>query len=220
MRIVGIDEAGRGPVLGPLIIGAVLVDERGLGEIHELGVRDSKQLSAKRRVELYNALSRSCLTDCECIAPDAINVPDSNLNVLELQAVLRLLGRLEADVVYLDAFSAPDKIARAISAARPGLKVIAEYKADETYPVVSAASIIAKVTRDRRIEELAGRYGKIGSGYPSDPVTRRWLAEHFQKHASLDQLPPMVRRKWSTVAAIREQVTLRRSGASAGERTT
>ena len=82
-------------------------------------------------------------------------------------------------------------------------KIVAEHKADSKYIPVAAASILAKVTRDRAIEKLKEAYGEIGSGYPSDPITRRFLEEYYKKHGVF---PPIVRKSWKTLEKIEEKL--------------
>ncbi|WP_457753524.1 ribonuclease HII, partial [Thermococcus sp.] len=82
-------------------------------------------------------------------------------------------------------------------------KIIAEHKADAKYLPVSAASILAKVTRDKAIEKLKKQYGEIGSGYPSDPRTRKFLEEYYKEHG---EFPPIVRKSWKTLRKIEEKL--------------
>ncbi|MCK4614298.1 MAG: ribonuclease HII, partial [Thermoplasmata archaeon] len=86
-------------------------------------------------------------------------------------------------------------------------RIISEHKADTKYPAVSAASIVAKVTRDREMEKLRQEYGELGSGYPSDPITRAYLLDLFRKGK---ELPPFVRRSWETIKKIREEACAKR----------
>jgi len=198
----GIDEAGRGPVIGPMVIAIAVIDD--MDKLKNIGVRDSKELSPQGRSRLLNVL-RSILTymDYEVIEPETIDryVYLNALNKLEAEVAVKLIGRALRIVnlvrVYIDS---PDPNAKRygdlIRRSVGSVEVISMNKADKLIPIVSAASIIAKVTRDSIIEELHREYGDFGSGYPSDPRTigflRNWVREH-------GDLPPIVRRSWSTI---------------------
>jgi ribonuclease HII len=198
----GIDEAGRGPVIGPMVMAIAVIDD--MDKLKNIGVRDSKELSPQGRSRLLNVL-RSILTymDYEVIEPEIIDryVYLNALNKLEAEVAVKLIGRalriVNLDRVYIDspdpnAERYGDLIRRSVGS----VEVISMNKADKLIPIVSAASIIAKVTRDSIIEELHREYGDFGSGYPSDPRTigflRNWVREH-------GDLPPIVRRSWSTI---------------------
>jgi ribonuclease HII len=198
----GIDEAGRGPVIGPMVMAIAVIDD--MDKLKNIGVRDSKELSPQGRSRLLNVL-RSILTymDYEVIEPETIDryVYLNALNKLEAEVAVKLIGRalriVNLDRVYIDS---PDPNAKRygdlIRRSVGSVEVISMNKADKLIPIVSAASIIAKVTRDSIIEELHREYGDFGSGYPSDPRTigflRNWVREH-------GDLPPIVRRSWSTI---------------------
>ncbi|KUO88403.1 MAG: ribonuclease HII [Vulcanisaeta sp. MG_3] len=198
----GIDEAGRGPVIGPMVMAIAVIDD--MDKLKNIGVRDSKELSPQGRSRLLNVL-RSILTyiDYEVIEPETIDryVYLNALNKLEAEVAVKLIGRALRIVnlvrVYIDS---PDPNAKRygdlIRRSVGSVEVISMNKADKLIPIVSAASIIAKVTRDSIIEELHREYGDFGSGYPSDPRTigflRNWVREH-------GDLPPIVRRSWSTI---------------------
>jgi ribonuclease H, mammalian HI/archaeal HII subfamily len=198
----GIDEAGRGPVIGPMVMAIAVIDD--MDKLKNVGVRDSKELSPQGRSRLLNVL-RSILTymDYEVIEPETIDryVYLNALNKLEAEVAVKLIGRALRIVnlvrVYIDS---PDPNAKRygdlIRRSVDSVEVISMNKADKLIPIVSAASIIAKVTRDSIIEELHREYGDFGSGYPSDPRTigflRNWVREH-------GDLPPIVRRSWSTI---------------------
>jgi ribonuclease HII len=198
----GIDEAGRGPVIGPMVMAIAVIDD--MDKLKNIGVRDSKELSPQGRSRLLNVL-RSILTymDYEVIEPETIDryVYLNALNKLEAEVAVKLIGRALRIVnlvrVYIDS---PDSNAKRygdlIRRSVGSVEVISMNKADKLIPIVSAASIIAKVTRDSIIEELHREYGDFGSGYPSDPRTisflRNWVREY-------GDLPPIVRRSWSTI---------------------
>lgn len=223
--VCGGDEAGRGAIIGPLVISIVAVKSSSIHKFPEIGVRDSKMLSEKRRNQLYGEIEDIAL-DIKVgkIYPSEINEAMRNhisLNELEAKHFAGLFDQIKSDVglIYLDS---PDVIAERfgarfkMSSVRPtkvvgikmpkekGIKytkVIAEHKADIRYPVVSAASIIAKVTRDREIKRLEKELKlHIGSGYPSDYKT----IDLIRKHLKTGVLSPHIRDRWSTMDRIKQ----------------
>jgi ribonuclease HII len=183
--ICGIDEAGRGPVIGPLVIAGVLVDNDL--KLRELGVKDSKLHTKKEREFLFKKIL-GIVKDYKIISltPDiideALKSATSNLNILEARTTTEILNHLKPETAYIDL---PDRnLARYSGYITAGLsckvKLVCEHKADFTYPVVSAASILAKVTRDRYLDFLREKFGEdFGSGYPGDEKTIRFLEKHW-----------------------------------------
>ncbi len=207
-KVAGADEAGRGPVIGPLVIAAVVVDENEIQRLLEIGVKDSKRLSPRKREELFGRITEIA-EDVSVLElwPEEINSWGGTLNELEVGGFVRVLNslRVKPDVVYVDAADVNEgrfgvEISKGLNFKA---KVIAEHGADAKFPVVSAASIVAKVVRDRGIEKLRKEYGEIGSGYPSDPRTRKFLEDYLREHGDF---PPIVRRKWKTLDKIRGKV--------------
>ena len=198
-RILGIDEAGRGPVIGPLVLAGVLIDEEQSERLSHLGVKDSKRLSRSRRNALFPEItSVACEVKVLAIPPQELK---GNLTRIELEGMARLIRELNPTTVYLDAPVPPRAIASFVGALRAlvgtsAREIIAENKADEKYPVVSAASIVAKVHRDQQIEQLREQYGNFGWGYPSERKTEKFLEEWFDKHGTF---PDCVRQRWRTV---------------------
>ncbi|MCB9797086.1 MAG: ribonuclease HII [Alphaproteobacteria bacterium] len=196
---MGLDEAGRGSVLGPLVVGAFLVDEADIPRLVEAGATDSKRLSKKRREALLDPLGALGVSGLRRITPAAID--EGNLNTLEEEAFAELILELRPDHVIIDAPCNPRAIPRFVERLlarldyRPGLTV--EPKADLNHPPCGAASIFAKVHRDAAIVGLGA-----GSGYPSDPVTRAWIQGFMERG---EDLPPAVRRRWGTVGALAQQ---------------
>ncbi|MBS7607370.1 ribonuclease HII [Candidatus Bathyarchaeota archaeon] len=205
MRICGVDDAGRGPVIGPLVIAGILVDERGLNDLVRLGVKDSKLLSPKRREYLAGEILR--------IVGDyrIVKVPPSEidhvvkhggrlnrLNRLEAHVMASIIRELKPDIAYVDASDIfPERFKQHIAEELPfTIEIVSEHKADKIYPVVSAASIIAKVERDREIENLKRIYGDFGSGYAADPKTILFLKRWIEEHGSC---PDFARSSWKTV---------------------
>ncbi|RLF91516.1 ribonuclease HII [Thermococci archaeon] len=207
MIMAGIDEAGRGPAIGPLVIAVAVASEDKLERLRGIGVRDSKQLTPERRRELFNKIT-SILDDYFILKvwPQEIDSRKGSMNELEVEKFAQALNSLNVrpQIIYADAADVKaERFAKAIKARLSyEADVIAEHKADAKYPIVSAASILAKVTRDEEVEKLKEEYGDFGSGYPSDPRTRMWLEGWFKVHRSF---PPIVRRTWDTVKRIEEK---------------
>ncbi len=198
MRILGLDEAGRGAVLGPMVVGAYCVDAERVGHLVAIGVTDSKRLAPRRRVHLAAALRR--LGDCATVIVPARRIDTGNLNRLEEEVFIELVRRFQPDRVVLDAPCHPAGIPQLVGrlAAATGLEGQAwtvEPKADLNHPPCGAASILAKVERDRRVRAL----GAVGSGYPSDPKTRAWIAARLREGPPL---PDCIRTRWGTVRSL------------------
>jgi len=211
MRLAGVDDSGRGSVIGPLVIAGVLLDEKDVQRLSNLGVKDSKRLSRKRREELYEAIRNLALNyHLVKLSPAEIDkVVRSGrklhkLNRLEAQAMAKVIKFLHPDIAYVDA---SDVLAERykhhiMEHLSFNLEIISEHKADVKYPVVSAASIIAKVERDKAISELKAKYGNIGCGYATDPKTIEFLEQWIEKFGSY---PDFVRLSWKTVKRIRNK---------------
>ncbi len=188
--IAGIDEAGRGPVIGPLVIAITVIDQEQEGKLREIGVRDSKLLSPKQRESMFGPVSKVCKHEIIIIEPKeidaAVESESSNLNWLEADKAVLLINHLRPDIAFIDCPS--NNIQAYTEYIRERLdyqpKLVVEHKADVTYPIVSAASILAKVTRDTQIDRLKQRYVvDFGSGYPADPLTQEFLKEHWKEYS-------------------------------------
>ena len=165
------------------------------------GATDSKKLSAKRREALCGVLAELGAADLVEVSVEAIDA--GNINTLEEEAFAILIRRHAPDRVYIDAptnsAGVPALKRRLLAAIAPlQPELIVEPKADLTYPVVGAASIFAKVHRDAQL----GPMGPVGSGYPSDPVTRAWLKARLREGA----LPGCVRTRWGTIENLRQEL--------------
>jgi ribonuclease HII len=206
MLVCGVDEAGRGPVIGPLVFAAVVVDEKTEKKFKELGVTDSKLLDAKTRETLFKEIQKLA-KECKILSVSPADINDwmktASLNDVEAIKTAELLDSLKTkiDTLYLDSpDTLPERYAQNIrNLCKKDCTIVSEHKADLKYRVVGAASILAKTTRDAEIRELARLYGDIGSGYPSDEVTQKWLNEHWKKNHNF---PDFVRKKWSTVTRL------------------
>ena len=213
--ISGVDEAGRGSVIGPLVVAGVSFNEEDLSKLIEIGVKDSKLLSPERREELALQIREFALISYVIfLSPAEIDTVVEckrklhKLNRLEAQAMAKVITILKPDVIYVDASDVLEKrfgehIAENLNFTP---KIISEHKADVTYPVVSAASIIAKVERDRVILQLQKKHGNIGCGYPSDPNTVNFLENWIRKFGSY---PDFVRKSWKTAKRVRTKADIR-----------
>lgn len=205
--ILGIDEAGRGCVLGDLFIGAFLISEDRVDDLRRAGVTDSKRLSPKRRASVHEAIQGIGTARVLRISPARID--SGNLNTLEEEAICQLIRDARPDRIILDALGPPagfSAVLRRLSAnigdLRPAWTM--EPKADLHHPPCGAASIIAKVARDQALAEIRSQWGELGSGYPSDPKTRSWLTAHARTGAPW---PPFVRTRWGTIRQIQDQIS-------------
>lgn len=198
--ILGIDEAGRGPVIGPLVICGVVCNEQDVEKLKVIGVKDSKLLTPLQREGLV-PLIKNIITDFSLvkILPQTIEI--GNLNEIEIKVAASLIKKFMPSKVILDTpVSAKlsnfycDKIRELVRfdlKANKDVEMIGEPHADVNYHIVGAASILAKVERDSEIEELHKKYGDFGSGYPGDPKTQQFIKEW-------NLFPEIVRRSWDT----------------------
>jgi ribonuclease HII len=196
--ICGVDEAGRGPVIGPLVIAGFKCQKGEVEDLESMGVRDSKRLSSKRREEIFGTLVEGFETRTVIVPPrelDSFLFRGVSLNRLEGERFGSILNRLRPATAYIDCADVkPDNFRSHIeSVLEHECKLVIAHKADDLYPPVSAASIIAKVTRDREIEKLKEIYGDLGSGYTSDKKTVQFIEEWYQEKKDL---PDFVRKSW------------------------
>lgn len=201
-KIAGVDDAGRGCVIGPLVIAGIMMEKGRLPRLLELGVRDSKLLSAHRREVLAPQIERIVESYTVVkLSPDEIDEVVLNgkklrkLNWLEAQAMAKVIGTLRPDIAYVDASDVLEERFKQhiLECLADKIEIVSEHKADRNYPIVSAASIIAKVERDKEIAKLASAYGDFGSGYPSDPRTMDFLKLCLEKS---EEYPRFVRKSW------------------------
>ncbi|HEV8360406.1 MAG TPA: ribonuclease HII [Candidatus Thermoplasmatota archaeon] len=202
--IAGVDEAGRGPVLGPLVVAGVAA--RSPAHLRKLGARDSKLLSAERRAEVAAAIRAYATCEVRVMDADELNrrMATRTLNEIEVAMFAGVLRALAPERAIVDACDVDEHrfgahIARLLP--QPAPPIVSRHGADASHAIVGAASVIAKVERDARIARIQAEIGEpIGSGYCHDPVTieflRRWRAER-------GGLPPHTRVYWSTVAGAR-----------------
>jgi ribonuclease HII len=202
MLVAGVDEAGRGCVIGPLVVAGVLVAEGNLHVLNRLGVKDSKLLSPKKREALFAEIAGLAEKHYVVkLSPGEIDQAVESrrklhkLNRLEAQTMAQVINALKPDEVFVDAADVlEDRFKYHIQEELTvKVKVTSRHKADKIYPVVSAASIVAKVERDREIAALRGAYGDFGSGYLTDQRTMLFLKRWLQTH---DEYPSCVRKSW------------------------
>ena len=193
---LGCDEAGRGPVLGSMFVACVVAQPEQLPD----GVQDSKQLTTPTIHRLATQIrDRATTVAVVEVTADDIDQQQS-LTALSLDAYQRAIqhgGAASCETGYIDAFTRNrEQLTTQFTDAFPAVEWVVEFDADNTYPIVSAASIIAKSEREHHIDTVSERYGDIGSGYPSDPTTQQFLDEYIAAH---DEPPPIARRTWSTI---------------------
>ncbi len=201
MKVLGIDEAGRGPVIGSMIIAGVMIHD---GKEAELGaVKDSKLLAHKKRIELNHLIQAHSEFKIIEVSPkeidEALNPENKsmNLNWLEAHKQAEIINEMQPDVAIIDCpHPTPKKyenyLRNLLKPELKDIKLIVEHKADVNYPVCSAASIIAKVKREEEVEKLKKKYGNIGPGYPANQITQKFIKENWEKH------PEIFRHSWST----------------------
>lgn len=197
--IAGIDEAGRGAVAGPMVIAGVCCTKKQEGMLRKMGVKDSKLIAPKKREALADAIEKT-VKDIVVIKVGPCKIDSHrragmSLNQIEGIKMAEIATFLKPHKVFIDS---PD---RNLFKFRKYLEkmiqhdpeVILEHKADMNYPVVAAASIIAKVERDREMAELREEHGELGTGYPSDEVTMSWLRDWIAMNR---KFPDFIRRTW------------------------
>jgi ribonuclease HII len=191
----GVDEAGKGPVLGSMFVAAVRADPDQL----PADVGDSKEINAERRQELDAEIRDVATAEVVEISVERIDDPDTDMNSLTVAGHGEALsGVVEAGLSgYADAgdTNAVRFERRVASKLDCSVDLRAEHGADEQYRIVGAASILAKVARERHVDQLATEYGAVGSGYPSDPTTREFLESFVREH---ERLPACARESWQT----------------------
>ncbi|MDI6738577.1 MAG: ribonuclease HII [Nanoarchaeota archaeon] len=202
--IAGIDEAGRGPCIGPLVICAYMINEKDMSLLANIGAKDSKLLSAPKRQKMFAELQKAAKGyEIIEISPaeidEAVESENTNLNWLEAQKAAMLLNRLNPDIAIIDCPSPNLKAYRDFvynCLKKKNMELVIEHKAERHLPV-AAASIIAKVTRDKRIEEIKQKIGlDFGSGYPADPSTKAFIEKYWRNY------PDIIRKSWATYKAV------------------
>ncbi|MCI4371262.1 MAG: ribonuclease HII [Thermoplasmata archaeon] len=196
--IVGVDEAGRGPVIGPLVVAGVMVETDV--PLRQLNVRDSKKLSAERREALAPEIEKISKYVVLVIPAERIDVmrAEMSLNNFEAKLFAEIIDQLRPETAYVDAADVDEiEFKRCVQRELAfNVEIVSHHNADQLFPVVSAASILAKVCRDREMRAIEQSVGAtIGSGYPTDPDTIRFLERWIKETGTL---PPHTRASWDT----------------------
>jgi ribonuclease HII len=202
MFIAGIDEAGRGPALGPMVIAIAVIEKEKEEFLKQINVKDSKELTANQREKIYEKLKKN-LNEINFIKIQPAELDKlmtrKSLNEIEAMKIALLIDNLnlKPSLIIIDC---PDTltekfILRLKKYLSKDVQIKAEHKADKNHLIVGAASIIAKVERDKEIMELSKKFGDIGSGYSHDPITIAFIENYIKKHGSL---PDFARKEWIT----------------------
>ncbi len=207
MLTLGIDDAGRGPVIGPMVLAGCLIDDKTATKFKKLGVKDSKQVTQKRRELLEQKIKQDAETfEVVVIYPIEIeekNKKKVNLNELEAIACARIINKINKGFsklkVVVDcpspSISKWQDLLKTKIENLSNLEISCEHKADQNNVSVSAASILAKCVREKEMTKLKEKYGSgIGSGYSSDPLTCRFLEKHAHKYKD----EGIFRKTWDT----------------------
>lgn len=202
MIVCGIDEAGRGSFIGPMVIAGVAIDESRLGVLCQAGVRDSKVLTADARERLYHTVLEHCTsyTVRRC-HPSTIDnsVLFHGLTDLEITKMADIIRHISADAYYVDScYSDAAQFGKRLRDLTRNTHIHSHIDADSKFVVVAAASIIAKVLRDRAIQKIQKKH-PVGSGYPADSETIRYVREAY---LATGRMPLFVRKSWSTMRRV------------------
>ena len=198
MLVCGVDDAGRGSVLGPLVIAGIVIKQTKINQLKKQGIRDSKKLTPLARERLYkkiiNIVDDYYVTR---ISPKIIDksVFNHSLNHLEARYMAKVISKLSPSIAFVDSCDVnPRRFGKEISKLTFRSKIKSYHHADSKFVVVSAASILAKVSRDRAITKLKKKYN-IGSGYPSDPKTKAFVKKSIKRNEPLT----FIRKSWKPV---------------------
>jgi len=196
--LCGIDEAGRGPVLGPMVVAGILIENDA--PLRQLNVRDSKKLTPEKREALAPEIMKLVKFEIVVVSAEDIDLmrAQMSLNDFEAKIFATIIEKLNPETAYVDAADV-DEIEfkkMILNELKKPVDVVSKHYADELFPVVSAASILAKVRRDAEVKKIEAEFGKpIGSGYPSDQITMTFLEEWLKEKGTL---PPHCRQSWDT----------------------
>ena len=222
--ISGIDEAGRGSIIGPLVIASVTANKKTIKKFSRIGVKDSKKLSAKNReifariimdesenvtisklsekkIDRAVKLRKEYLKNKKFITNNKI----IGLNELEAHSMSKMISKMNSHSVFVDSCDVkPERFKERIeNRLNSKMKIYSSHKADEKYVVVAAASVVAKYTRDKEIFKLKRKFGEMGSGYPSDPATRIFLQKWLKKNKTM---PDFTRKSWKTWESLQPKI--------------
>ena len=204
VKVLGIDEAGRGPVIGPMVMAGAMIEE---GKEKQLGdVKDSKLVSQKNRIILERNIKKQTKYEILVVEPEIIDAAvlsgELNLNWLEAHKQAEIINKLKPDKAIIDCPSinckAYEEYLQNLIKDK-NIQLIVEHKADEKYPICSAASILAKTEREKQMGDIKRKYGDTGSGYPADPYTKEFIKKNWDKY------PEIFRKSWSTYKRFAEK---------------
>ena len=202
MLICGVDEAGRGSLLGPLVIAGVSLKRSKIRKLSSMGIRDSKKLTPVARERLYKKIIE--YADDYYIArinPKTIDrsVKNHQLNSLEAKYMAKVIVKLKPNISYVDSCDVnPKRFGKEINKMAKRGKIRSYHHADSRFVIVSAASIVAKVNRDKAITKLCKEHD-LGSGYPSDRKTINFVSKYISDRK---EIPSFVRKSWKPVQAM------------------
>jgi ribonuclease HII len=211
--IGGVDEAGRGSIIGPLVVAGISIRKSKISKLRQIGVKDSKMLSPKSRANLFNLVmdmaDSLCINIINCAMVD-YSVFLNRLNKLEAETMASVINSIQADKVYIDSCDVnpcrfrdyiESRLLLSSSSSKP--KLYSMHHADSLNVVVSAASIVAKIVRDKQIQEIRNTHHNIGSGYPSDWKTMLFIRGWVSKYKCA---PHFARKSWSPLKKMLEEV--------------
>jgi ribonuclease HII len=198
MIVAGVDEAGRGSILGPMVVAGIKIHKSKLKHLHLMGVKDSKKLAPRTREKLYRKILRIVDGYYVCkVTPRKIDrfVCMKKLNALEANTMAVIINKLKPQEAFVDSCDvSPERFRVAVmSTLTCAVRIDSSHHADSNNIAVSAASIVAKVNRDREIARIRKRIGNIGSGYPSDKRTMRFVRTWVRTHGNA---PKFARSSW------------------------
>lgn len=207
---LGVDDAGRGPVIGPMVLAGVLIDEEKENFLKKIGVKDSKQLFPSTRKKIGELLKKEVNYFFQIIYPEEID-SSKNLNTLEAERMAVIINKLSLEkkdkkiIVFVDCPSTnKEKWGSLLKnlLIRKDLELIIEHKADVNYSVVSAASILAKEKREEEISKIKKELGiDFGSGYPSDPITRDFIKKNYEN----EKFKRIIRFSWESIKRLKRK---------------
>lgn len=206
--IAALDEAGKGPVIGPMIVAGILIEKEKESTLQGKGIKDSKLLSQAQRVKLASFIKREVADYCIItIPPKEIDAAVTkggklyNLNWLEADKMIEIIRKMDPDTAIIDCPSTNIKKFTAYLQRRidKDIQLVVEHKADVHHVSCAAASILAKCKREEEVAKLKKKYGNFGSGYPSDPTTQKFLKKNW------NTIPHIFRRSWSSWKKYAEQ---------------
>lgn len=209
MLLLGIDDAGRGPLIGPMILSGVLIKKEAETRLRKIGAKDSKLLSHSERIRISklikNLIIAGKIVQASPAEIDEAVLSGKNLNTLEAKKMAEVINELNdgkkpikviVDCPSVNIKKWQEKLVSFIENPK-NLTILCEHKADFNHPVVSAASILAKVAREEEVSKIKkefAKYGDIGSGYPADPITQEFL----KKHGKSLKDSGIFRKSWAT----------------------